>query len=77
MISQKTFFASVAAVKVLAYIGGHFEIGLDHGSARCMLQEVTNNDFKWLNATKPTNEFMNALGAEFHFHELNIMLSKR
>lgn len=37
-----------------------------------MLQEITNNSFRWVNVVKPTREEMNALGREFHFHELNL-----
>ncbi|MEW6603618.1 MAG: magnesium transporter CorA family protein [Thermoproteota archaeon] len=37
-----------------------------------MLEEVANNGFKWINVVKPTKAEMNALGREFHFHELNL-----
>lgn len=37
-----------------------------------MIQEITNNGFRWVNIVKPTKEHMNALGKEFHFHELNL-----
>jgi magnesium transporter len=37
-----------------------------------MLQEITNNGFKWINVVRPTKEHMNALEEEFHFHKLNL-----
>ncbi|HEX7032356.1 MAG TPA: magnesium transporter CorA family protein [Nitrososphaera sp.] len=37
-----------------------------------MLQEVANNGFRWINVVRPTKVEMNALGQEFHFHELNL-----
>ncbi|MEP0824764.1 MAG: magnesium transporter CorA family protein [Nitrososphaera sp.] len=37
-----------------------------------MLQEVANNGLRWIDVVKPTKAVMNALGQEFHFHELNL-----
>jgi magnesium transporter len=37
-----------------------------------MLQQVSNNGFRWLNVEKPNREQMDALEREFHFHELNL-----
>lgn len=37
-----------------------------------MLQQVANDGFRWIDVAKPTQEHMSALGAQFHFHELNL-----
>jgi magnesium transporter len=37
-----------------------------------MIQELSNNGFRWIDITKPTKAEMNTLGQEFRFHELNL-----
>jgi magnesium transporter len=42
------------------------------GSWRFLLQEIANNGFRWINATKPDRDQMKKLQQRFPFHELNL-----